>query len=263
MTMAEKSAKDLVIAGYGNVATHLARALKGRVAAIAGRDLAKCEALANEIDAEACSFEDIAGYSPSTVLISVADNAIDTIIDAIGYLPGNPLVIHTSGSVPKEKLSKISERTGVLYPLQTFSKATPLDVSTIPFFTEATCEEDLDKIDTLAKSISPKVYHADGNDRGYLHIAGVFSSNFINAMLQITEKVLAERGYGLDTVRPLVEIAIAKAFDTNPFAAQTGPALRGDKAVMQLHQSKLPEAESEIYGLISDYIIKTHNTELK
>lgn len=255
---------DIVLVGTGNVATHLARALRHRIIAICSRTPEHARDLAETVGVgQWGTLADARSFKPSLIIVSVADNAIDSLVAAIGKDERQPLVMHTSGSVPKERLEPISPRTGVLYPLQTFSRQTDVDMSKVPFFTEAAFAEDYAAIDSLAQEISGICHHADASQRRKLHIAGVFSSNFIVEMLYITQKVLGTESYPLDTVRPLVEATVAKVFEVGPHDAITGPAIRGDKAVMEAQSNALEGDEKAIYDLVSNYIIKTHDVRLK
>lgn len=256
--------RDIVLAGTGNVASHIASALADRIAAVCSRtaDHARELAQANSIPAWG-SLTDIASFKPTIVIISVADNAIDNVVETIGHIDSEPLVVHTSGTVLKEQLAPISPRTGVLYPLQTFSKNSFVDMACVPFFTEAAVVGDYDILDSVASVISATVHHADAHQRSKLHIAGVFSSNFIVEMLDIAGKVLAKENYPLETIRPLVEATVAKVFAIGPHDALTGPAKRGDKAVMEAQRGALDNDLQKIYDSISDYIIKTHDVCLK
>lgn len=256
--------RDIVLIGSGNVATHLAGALSGRIHTVVSRDPQHAAELATRIGADSASdFRRIAEIKAPILLLSVADNAVAEIVNKVGFLDFAPLVAHTSGSVPMDSLKPISPRAGVLYPLQTFSKNTPVDMSSVPFFTEADNAEDYEILDNIAASISGIVHHADATLRRRLHIAGVFSSNFIVALLQVAEKVLLEAGYPLDTVKPLVGVTVDKLFRTGPFNAMTGPAVRGDREVMRLQSEGLDGCEREIYDLLSRYIVESHHVQLK
>lgn len=256
--------RDIVLIGSGNVATHIAGAIKDRIHTVISRNYDSAYRLADRIGACACSdFAKVADIRPEIVLISIADNALSDVVSMLGSMDNNPLAVHTSGTVPKEALLPVSRRTGVLYPLQTFSKGTPVDMKSVPFFTEAADSSDYGILDNLALSISGIVHHADSDKRRRLHIAGVFSSNFIVALLEITNKVLTDSGYPLDTVKPLVEATIEKVFRIGPFAAMTGPAVRGDETVMDLQRKGLEGIDRRIYDIMSEYIVKSHNVRLR
>lgn len=254
---------DIVIVGAGNVATHLAHAFAPRLLAVLSRNQEHAKALAQSIGPDLLwgTPDKLPSLGPSIVIFSLADKALAETAAAIGPLPGSPLVLHTSGTVTKDALSTLSPRTGVLYPLQTFSKDEYVDMSRVPFFTETAAEADLALVDALAASVSSTVHHADEAHRRRLHIAGVFASNFPNILYEITEKILDDAGYPLDTVRPLVEAMTAKAFDIGPHAAQTGPARRSDFQVMRSHEEALPPELAQIYHILSDYIVNAHKSD--
>lgn len=160
-----------------------------------------------------------------------------------------------------EYLSPVSDRVGVLYPLQTFSADVPVDLSRVPFFTEAALEDDLARVDALARLMSEHVHHADAAHRRVLHIAGVFSSNFPNVLLECVERILSPAGYPLDVVRPLIEATVAKAFEAGPHKAQTGPARRGDYDVIRRQLVALPDELRPVYLVLSDLILESHGLE--
>lgn len=252
----------IAIVGSGNVAAHLAHALAGHVAVVASRNTDHARALADAAGIPAaCGLADLASLAPKAVIFSLADHAMAHAVAAVGALPGQPVVMHTSGTLPMQTLAPVCPRYGVLYPLQTFSRNVGVDFRRIPVFTEGADAATLAVIDGLASLLSGTVRHADARQRGVLHIAGVFSSNFTNALLEIVQGILAAEGYPLDTVQPLVEATVAKAFACGPHAAQTGPAVRGDADVMGRHLEKLSGLPRDIYALLSDYIINSHKNE--
>lgn len=254
------SGRDIVIAGSGNVATHLCRALAPRVAAVISRNPDHAQALAEEcgVPVSGDLSLPLGETGADIIIVSVADSAVDEVAAAIGPVASEPLVVHTSGTVPREAVSRISPRTGILYPLQSFSKDAKVELAEVPFFIEAERAEDLPLVRGVALSMSPKVHDTCPEQRKLLHVAGVFSSNFPNIMLEIAENILRQAGYPADTVKPLVEATVAKAFALGAHSAQTGPARRGDRKVIESHTAMLEPAEAEIYSLLSNYILKSH-----
>lgn len=255
----------LAIVGAGNVATHLARAFDTapgvQLEAVISRTLSSaCEAVSGLHGGVAASadYALLRDLKPDVVLVSVADNALAEVADAIGRLDYDPLVLHTSGTLPKELLRPVSERTGIMYPLQTFSRTASVDMVTVPFFNEADSPVDLAIVDSLASAISRSVHHADEAHRRILHIAGVFSSNFPNILLECTARILAQGGYGLEVVEPLVKAMVDKAFAIGPHEAQTGPARRGDMEVIDSHKAALPPDLCLIYSVLTEQILNSH-----
>lgn len=253
---------DIAIVGSGNVATHLAQALRHRLCAVFSRNILHANELAEPLGVlSSDDYSELTKLKPDIIIISVADHAVADIVSAIGCLDYSPLVLHTSGTLTKETLSTISDRSGILYPLQTFSKGCPVDMSKVPFFTEASNPTDLEIVDGIAKTISPTVNHADEAHRRVLHVAGVFTSNFTNIILDSVERLLSNAGYSLDVVKPLLEATAAKAFEVGPRAAQTGPARRGDYAVIARQEASLPDDLRPVYKALTDLILNIYHNK--
>lgn len=254
--------KNIVIIGAGNVATHLSKALHDKGFTISGIASARgvsARILADKLSVPTVKLEDIPADT-DLVLIATNDSSVEDVAASIPEIHG--IVAHTSGSVPLSILSAHHKHAAVLYPLQTFSKDVSVDVSEVPFFIEATDKETHENIKSLASAISKRVHEADSSVRSVLHIAGVFSSNFPICLLQIVKNLLLEVNLPFDTVQPLVEATIAKAFDVGPEAAMTGPARRGDIPTIDKQESKLRGEDFEIYKHITNKILECYHPEL-
>lgn len=255
----------VALAGTGNVASHLAAAFGSNpgisLVFIGDRTPARARALAEAVGAQRWgTLEDISSVRDMDILVvSVADNALAAVAAAIGRHPDSPMAVHTSGTVPKSVLEPVSSRTGILYPLQSFTAGVATDLAEVPFFIETSDEDDRSLLDDFARHLSPHVRYADEHVRGTLHIAGVFANNFVNAMLAQTERILAAEGLDLGVVRPLVSATVAKAFAIGPDAAQTGPARRGDSEVMALQRRRLPDDLRDVYDAVSGLITEKYH----
>lgn len=248
----------IVILGSGNVATHLAKSLDNchHVVQIYSRNKDHADALAGmlrdckSLDNIKCITTDADVY-----IVSISD---DSIKDVIASMPQvNGIIVHTSGSVGMEVFgSRI--RSGVFYPLQTFSKGTDVNIREVPFFLEASDVETMRKLEFLASSLSSKVYKADSQQRQALHIAAVFACNFTNHLLDISSEILHEKGYTLDILEPLIKVTVAKALEIGPHSAQTGPARRSNTATINKHLSSLDDNKHEIYSLLTKSIIDSY-----
>ncbi len=121
---------EIVIIGSGNVAFHLNNAFHEaniKVSQLFGR---------NEEALKLMSETTQVPYSINTLrnadlyIICVKDDVIAEVSQIIKN--ENALVVHTSGSMPKDVLEG-NHRKGCFYPLQTFSKSKVLDYTEIPF----------------------------------------------------------------------------------------------------------------------------------
>ncbi|MDE6278121.1 MAG: DUF2520 domain-containing protein [Muribaculaceae bacterium] len=254
----------IAIVGSGNVATHISRGLASAghdIAGVYSRTSAHARELADALGVPVfLSPEELAAAKPDVVLFSVADACVSELVGAFPPMPG-VVALHTSGTLPQEVLSPITSDVGILYPLQTFSKAMPVELDKVPFFVEGTTDRTSACARELAESLSSSVHYANAAHRKVLHIAGVLSCNFPNYLWECCERLLTEAGYPLEVVEPLVRATVDKAFAIGPHKAQTGPARRGDREVIETHEKSLPAPLSEIYRLLSAEIFKTHHEQ--
>lgn len=253
----------VVLVGAGNVGASLAAPLGRRLnlVAWANRTVENLEGCMPSAKCRAVALGDVKWLRPHIVIVAAADSAVDSVVQAIGPLEGNPLCLLTSGTVSMDALRPMSPRVGVLYPLQTFTSGFDVDVAQVPFFTESALPEDLELVDGIAESLGARAYHADQEHRRVLHIAGVISNNFVNILLERTQDILAGAGFELETVHPLVEMTVRKAFAIGPHAAQTGPALRRDYRVMEQQLSEVPDDLKQIFEQLNNLIIKAHEQD--
>lgn len=269
MTSLNKEAKQsiqsdfkIVLVGAGNVATRIGLYLHGKGKRIEGV-CSRSESAGILAEKLGCrhftSVKDIP-TDVDMVLISTTDASVAEVAKQLPLIKG--FVAHTSGSIPLEALTAYHKHAAVLYPLQTFSKDVAVDISRVPFFIEASDHETLEAVRKVALMLSQVVKEADSFVRSRLHIAGVLSSNFPIYLLEMTKRVLQDVDLPLDTVAPLVEATIAKAFAVGPESAMTGPARRGDIAVIKKQMSAIGnDNDREIYELISKAILKEFHPE--
>jgi predicted short-subunit dehydrogenase-like oxidoreductase (DUF2520 family) len=181
----------------------------------------------------------------------------DIIGEFITKLPlVEPILVHSSGSLPLQVLSSFTKNYGVFYPLQSISKNKKVNFKNIPICIEANNNECLNILKKLAMRVSDLVYKIDSTQRMKLHLAAVFANNFSNHMITIAKKLLDTDQLSIDLLKPLILETAAKALEFGPENAQTGPSKRNDIEVMKKHLELLscnPEW-MEIYRSISKSI---------
>lgn len=256
--------QNIALIGAGNVATHLAKALTEaghNIVAVVSRGYSSACELARSVGAKPFRTSAEIPESCDIAIICTNDAAV---VQAAAALPRKSMIVaHTSGSVPLEKIAALHPHAGVIYPLQTFSKDSPVDMRRVPFFIEATDKETCDVLTRLARDISDNVRPADSDTRKTLHVAGVLASNFPIYLLELCGNVLSEAGLPLTTIEPLIEASVAKAMKMGALEALTGPARRGDTATVKAHLDYLkdnPDA-AEVYRLLSEKILKQYHPE--
>ncbi len=253
-----------VVIGAGNVASSIAPALERSGAAdvlqVYSRTMANASSLACQLK-NAEPIADLAAVrnDADIYIISVKDDAISEIVEK---LPGNDaLWIHTSGGIGVDALVSLSPNTGVMYPLQTFTKGIDVDLSKVPFFVEGSNPNAQNHIIELARCLSERVELAGSVQRLRLHVAAVFACNFINHMWAVADDILHEAGTDLSVLRPLIDETMRKTTLIPPSQAQTGPARRGDTAVMERHLSVLDSERGAHYKYISQMISQYYRNE--
>lgn len=191
-------------------------------------------------------------------IIAVSDDAITEVSSKL--LPKHGLLAHTSGAQPLEAIQ--SEKRGVLYPLQTFSRDRTVDFNKVPFCIEAESDSDYKRLEMLCESLTDRVEYVLSEDRKYLHLAAVFVNNFVNQLYQTAYEVLEGRDIPFDLLYPLIEETAAKVKGVVPSTVQTGPAMRNDKGVINKHLAIQNEDQQKIYKLLTQAIKQSQQHEL-
>ncbi|MCD1115489.1 Rossmann-like and DUF2520 domain-containing protein [Chryseobacterium turcicum] len=244
-----------VIIGSGNVAYHLAKAFTQNgisLAQIFGRNEKELQKISLELNIPYSTqkLEDADLY-----IICVSDSSVEDVSKII--IKKNALVAHTSGSLPKEIL--IGEyRKSSFYPLQTFSKSKDLDYKKIPFFIETENEEDQKTLTDLASKISENVMESSHEKRKYIHLTAVFACNFVNHLFARAKEISDAQEIPFDYFLPLINETVQKISEIEPKSAQTGPAVRNDQRVLELHEQLLKDESLEIYKTMNQSIKKMY-----
>ncbi len=191
-------------------------------------------------------------------IIAVSDNAIEPLLSERFW--GDALIVHTAGSMPMSILASSATNYGVFYPFQTFTAEKKIDFNTIPICIEANTLQNLEVLNELARSVSRDIRIMDSVQRQQIHLAAVFVCNFVNHFYTIGEELLKEKGIEFEILKPLILETAVKAISGSPASAQTGPAIRKDRNIIDKHLKLLdthPDLKN-LYAMISERIIQTH-----
>lgn len=238
--------ETVVMIGAGRVATHLAQALRERaglhLVQVYSRTAEHARALAEGAgDATWTTSAEAVRTDADVYVFSLSDDAL---ADVARRVPANDgLWLHTAGSVPMDVFRDRSRRYGVLYPLQTFSRERSVDFRRVPCFVEGCTAEVADEVRALAQRLSDEVHVLPSADRAYLHLAAVFACNFTNHMYALADEIVRARGLDGSVLRPLIDETAAKIHRLTPREAQTGPALRNDRAVIDRQAAMIADPD--------------------
>lgn len=227
---------NISLIGAGNLATRLGTALAAKgcnFLQVYSRTDFSAGKLAEALNCEPITdFKQVSPFADLYICM-LKDDVLPTALPQINF--GKGLVVHTAGSLPMHILSEYTSDYGVIYPLQTFSKQREVDFSEVPFFIEAVLPESLEKIRDLVSKLSDKIIASNFDQRKQLHLAAVFANNFVNYLYSIAENLVKEQHLDFKYLLPLIEETAHKVQTLAPDQAQTGPAVRCDRAVMDKH----------------------------
>ncbi len=242
-----------VLIGTGNVAWTFGTLLHKaghELVQVYGRRLPQAAELAVEWGAAAVDQLSSIHASADVYIIAVSDDAIAPVCDGL-RLPGK-LVLHTAGAVTEQVLLTVSERTGVLYPLQSLRKG-HLPEAGIPLLVHACEQEDAGLLLQLAATFGYPAQLAGDTERKNYHLAAVWANNFPNLLFSITYRMLQEKGLAYAPLVPLIRETAGRIDGSDPWKWQTGPAKRKDAGTLERHLQLLqahPQWQ-EIYRLLS------------
>ncbi len=252
---------SVVFIGAGNVATHLAMAFHRSgicVKQVYSRTMQSASDLAKAVQAEAVTDIGAVVDSADLYVFSVKDSVLESLISQIK--PNYGIWIHTAGSIPMDVFEQYSDRYGVLYPFQTFTKGIPIDWTSVPIYLESSSDEVFDELRGICSPLSDNVKSLSSELRKYVHLSGVYACNFVNYMYSLSEQIVESTGVPKEDLLPLIDQTCRKIHLLNSYDAQTGPAVRLDRNVIDKHLSLLAdEKQKKIYESLSEGIYNLHN----
>ncbi len=135
-----------------------------------------------------------------------------------------------------------------------------MDFTEIPVCLEGSSPDILAELKELAGKISASVYEINSEERQTLHLAAVFTCNFVNYFYHLGNRLLEKQGLSFDLLKPLIRETASKVMEMEPYEAQTGPARRNDEVIIGNHLNLLdnePELR-EIYQVLTKSIFEIY-----
>ena len=255
----------IIFIGAGNLATHLATELCNAghdIVQVYSRTEKSARLLAVQAGADPITDVNDITHDADACIVAVKDSALEMLLPKVCGERRNIVFMHTAGSMPMSVFEGYADHYGVLYPMQSFSKKRSINFHEIPCFLEWNDGRAEDVIKQLAECVSDAVYEADSDERKHLHLAAVFASNFVNHCYEMTSQLLQKYDLPFDVMLPLVDETASKVHQMKPRDAQTGPAVRYDENVMNMHIQMLENEPrmKKIYEIMSESI---HNTAVE
>lgn len=256
-----KKQVNISIAGSGKVARSFGLALKvagHRVGQIIARNSDTGRSLANELGAELTSFESTSNADLIAVLVS--DDAIEKVS---AQLPINIPQFHASGVSDLDVLS--SEIKGVVWPIKSInSRSSGSSFKGVPLGVEGNNEEFQSTLLSIARSIGGDGFVASSENRSIIHLAAVFTDNFANHCLSLSQDILKDSDLDTKLMRSLAQGLLEGALNGDSASRQTGVAIRGDVGSQMKHLGLLSdEKKKEFYKFLSKQIKEYHELQGK
>lgn len=240
--------------GTGNTAWFLAKKLSaaGHICrGIYGRNTDSAAELAREIDSRVLiHLSDIADDADCCI-IAITDSAIADVAGQLSFQ--HTTLVHTAGSIEKKVLENAARNTGIVWPIYSIIKTDIPSHRNIPCVWEASPGTATSVVTELIKSFSDTTYHADSQQRKWLHLTAVFSNNFTNHLLAICDDICTKHNLPLSLLLPILNQTIERISTHKPAEVQTGPAKRGDHNIINKHLEMLSGNTNwqEIYRTLS------------
>lgn len=192
-------------------------------------------------------------------LVAVSDDSYIDLLKNISLK--NKFIVHTSGSLDSEKLDSFSKRWGCLYPIQTIKKNQQIEWDNIPFYIEASNNNDLELLTDFCHANNLHYSVQNSNQRNKTHIAAVAANNFIYYLLSTIKEYCDKNKINFKNLKPLLDQSLNNVLNFPAHQLQTGPAIRKDLKLIEKHLESLKSEKDlkEIYQLFSEKIIKKHH----
>ena len=253
-----------VFIGAGNLATQMAKIFhkKGlNIVQIYSRTEKSARELALQVGAEHTNSLSALKRKADLYICALKDDALPEVLAQLPDCKG--IFVHTAGSVPMDIFENLFPNFGVFYPLQTFSKNREVDFEKIPILVEANNAETETFLLEIAKKISRNVQLVNSEQRSMVHLSAVFACNFVNRMYSLAEEILKKADLPFEILLPLIDETARKIHEMPPKKAQTGPAIRYDKTIINKQLHIIDDLlTKEIYEKISKNIYDGHSKEI-
>lgn len=248
------------IIGTGNVAHWFVYAFQKagiKIQQIYGRDLTKCQNLAETCDSE--TIQDLSKLKKTSdlYLFSVKDDSYEEVAAQIPF--ELPLAVLTSGTISARVLAPVAPRFGTIYPCQTLNSGIDFSAVEVPLCVEGSDVDTEALLLQLAAQLSHRTLILHEEERRQLHLAAVFACNFTNALHGVAFDLLKNAKIEPHVLLPLLQNSLKKLNTMTPEEAQTGPAVRNDKQVINKHLDMLQGTPyREIYEILTQEIHRQH-----
>jgi predicted short-subunit dehydrogenase-like oxidoreductase (DUF2520 family) len=230
--------QNIVVIGAGNLAWHLVAVLQQADYAVTMVSR-KPETVA-DWPVRVQSLKDLTEV-PDLLILAVPDDAIEMVSTNLSYtFPDRIPIVHTSGATPVTRIDAYFRQRGALWPIRSLRRGEPVgNWREVPLAYHGSDEALTQVLGELSSKLSDLSYALNDGQRARVHLAAVFSNNFVNWLYQTSYELLTEVDIPFETMLPIIRDTALKQSGIAPKAGQSGPAARGDAATMARHLEML------------------------
>lgn len=203
----------------------------------------------------------------TAVILAVPDDSLSEIAVALsghGDAPNGASAFHLSGALGTDPLAPLHARgysVGTLHPFQTVAHPiTGADLLPGSYFAISGEPQALTTARRLLSALGSKGFTVPVSQRPNYHVAGVFASNYLLAVLSVAARFLDRAGISeeeaVEAVLPLVKGTLQNLEDLGARHALTGPVARGDVETVNLHLRMLQGRDRTLYAALGRELLE-------
>ncbi len=246
----------VTIIGAGNVGITLAKKLDivADFELIAHSAKSRNNALENGLPTINLTDWNRAVFEGEIIIICVKDSDVDNVVNQLceqySEKLNGKLVFHTSGTLPKESLSKLVKhgaKIAAAHPFQTFYFNEARVLNGIAWGVDSE-ENDFKEISKFIDSINGKAIKLSAESvkkKALYHISAVAASNFMALSIDLAKEIAEEAGINVSEFLPqILETTLQNNIKQlgSDTPAITGPVVRGDVETIKKHIEELGQS---------------------
>jgi len=206
------------------------------------------------------------------VFLSLPDKSIEETANKLSTLDLNfkkCIFIHLAGAFDSSILSSLSVKGGAIasmHIMQTFPSSIRVDINGTYAAIESDSPEVYDTLNELAKKIGMHTFRISKEEKTKYHIAAVYASNFINALLygssELINGIQGLPGNPIELFQPIIMSTLNNIMKMGPINGLSGPIERGDFDTIKKHLKELKEKHKSLlpgYITLSILLLETAN----
>jgi Uncharacterized conserved protein len=260
---------DLIIIGAGKISYSLAPAMIDagyKIKSIISSKKKRAEELAFKLNIKEFSDNlESLNIKRGIFILAVPDNQIKITAERLSALKidfPKSLIIHLSGSHDVSLLKSVALKkahTASFHIMQSFPSRRRRNIKNSFSSIETLSREASEFLFKLSKDLKLNSFQLDSRNKVIYHLASIFASNFINAVLFQSQQLFDILGYKEysfnDIFAPLYSSTIKNIKQTNPSKALSGPIERGDLVTIKKHIREIKRMSGKKPDILSTYLL--------